>query len=316
MVSTVLGTAVPRKFSAEDLKRRDEAQGRVAWALHNLCAGRQRRMADLMGVPQSQISRIVSGKLGASSEILAALARLTGVNPSWATQGLGSPLLPSTKGTLPIAYGILPGTTLDYAHLLTGQRHPVAEPLDRETRYWLELQASSPLLRDNGLRLLVGDLLLMETDPAWTNRLDLIQGRLCGVRLGQGSPEPTYALGMVYRDTLGIAFSAFSTTFRLIGAPLQAHAMPPPSTVSELPDPRIKVFPEGGKRRKIRELEREQEKAEKRKQLQEMAAQPEVMSPQAATQEANREPDGTFTMQDAIGVAVYLVRPSPGIVQG
>src|SRR5439155_258347 len=137
---------------------------------------------------------------------LGTLARQPGVNADWVLRGEGQPLSLPPQGTLPVASGVLPGSPIEYPQFLTGQRHPIAEALDRETRYWLELQFNSPLVRDVELRLLTGDLALMETDPAWTKRLDLIEGRLCGVRVQRGLGDPTYSLGKLYRGPLGLVF--------------------------------------------------------------------------------------------------------------
>ena len=50
------------------------------------------------------------------------------------------------RGTLPVAGCVLPGPPSVHEAVLTGQRHPVAEALDRSSRYWLELPAGFPIL--------------------------------------------------------------------------------------------------------------------------------------------------------------------------
>ena len=62
-----------------------------------------------MGVSQSLISRVTNGLQGAGPDLVGALKRLPGLNPRWLDSGEGAPLLPATRGTLPVARGILPG---------------------------------------------------------------------------------------------------------------------------------------------------------------------------------------------------------------
>src|SRR5262245_14415265 len=118
-------------------QRREKIRRRVEWVLNHLYAGKQRRLADALGMSQSLISRVVHGQQGAGPELLAALARLPGVNPTWVSEGTGEPLLPATKGSLPVAHAVLPGWPGRYPQLLSGQRHPTADAYERPSRYWL-----------------------------------------------------------------------------------------------------------------------------------------------------------------------------------
>ena len=196
-----------RQQDEETSKRRAAIRDRVKFLLEYHWSGNQHQMARDMGVSQGLISKITSGFQGAGNRFLAALSRQPEVNRDWLLRGVGQPLSLPPKGTLPVANGVLPGAARDYAALFTGQRHPIAEALDRTSRYWLELQSNSPLLQDAALGLMAMDLLLMETDPAWLGRPDFIDGRLCGARLN-GTPEPAYALGRIVRDTVGLIFDA------------------------------------------------------------------------------------------------------------
>lgn len=286
-----------KKLSAEARRLQDEARGRVNWILTNLYGGRQRRMAEESGVPQSQISRIVNGRLGVSPDVLDALARLPGVNPDWVRRGEAQPLLPATKGTLPVALCVLRGSPLDYPQMLTGHRHPVAEQLDRETRYWLEVQPGSDLVRDPRLRMCAGDMLLMETDREWTSRLEHITGKLCGVALTGHSPEPDYVLVLVSHDALGLMLDIIGGWTRSAQAasqrPLAAEEAPDQSDdpVKGTGPHQEKVVP----RRKVRILEHEKQKAEARR------------------QKAEQPAAGVRTeIQNVVCVCVYMARPLPG----
>jgi hypothetical protein len=173
-----------RRVSEEARRRREELQQRVAWVLEHLYGGKQRRMAAEMGVSQSLISRVTNGLQGAGPDFVAALKRLSGLNPRWVDAGEGEPLLPATRGTLPIARGILPGEPAAYPELLTGERHPVAEAFERPSRYWVRLLPEAPVLQIRTLALLPGDLLLFEADRrVWEGRLNEYAGQLCGVQL-------------------------------------------------------------------------------------------------------------------------------------
>src|SRR4051794_8732785 len=132
-----------RKVPHEVVQRREAIRARSEWVLNNLFGGKQRRMAEAMRVSQSLISRIVHGHQGAGADFLAALAALPGINPAWVREGVGEPILPPTKGSLPIALVVLPGWPDRYPELLTGQWHPVAEAFERPSRYWVVVAANS-----------------------------------------------------------------------------------------------------------------------------------------------------------------------------
>lgn len=294
-----------RRSSPEAVRQRDIVRDRVRFLLEYHWGGNQRQMARDLAVSQGLISKIANGHQGAGRRFLTTLAHQPGVNADWVLRGEGQPLTLPPQGTLPVALGVLPGPLDEHAQLLTGQRHPVAEALDRPSRYWLELPSTSPLLRDNSLWLLAGDLLLMETDPAWVNRPDLIEGRLCGVRLPRRERETAYAVGKLYRDPLGLVFdAALEAVFRLATSPVPSPALPSGSAPSSAADaqesgerPRVRV------RRKVRVLDQEKKKA---------AARAKAMHGQQGT---SSEPEEclspAITLQDVVAVCVYLARPSP-----
>jgi hypothetical protein len=303
---------------AEVVRRREKVRDRVKFLLEYQWGGNQRQMARDLAVSQGLISKIVNGLQGPGSRFLATLARQPSVNADWILRGEGPPLSLPPRGTLPVALGVLPGPPLQYSHLVTGQRHPVAEVLDRSSRYWMELQSSSPLVRDPVLRLLPADLLLMETDSAWTSRLDLIEGRLCGVRLQCGLAEPAFALGKLSRDSLGLVFDTLDGAIRLDWQ----SSLPQPSTCSASPLPppipeahQSKTAPSGrkkaGRRRTIRYLDREEEKAETRRRAEENDRE-ERGSRHGEAAGVSGNGGDTITLQNVVGVCVYLARSSPG----
>jgi hypothetical protein len=292
-----------RRSSPESVRQRDTIRDRVNFLLDYHWTGNQRQMARDLAVSQGLISKIVNGHQGAGRRFLATLARQPGVNADWVLRGEGQPLALPPKGTLPVAMGVLPGPPAEYSHLLTGQRHPVAEALDRSSRYWLDLPSTSQLLRDITLRLLAGDLLLMETDLAWISRPDLIEGRLCGVRLPRREPETAYALGKLYRDPLGLVFdAALDVVLRLATSPVPPLSPPATTPLSSATENREERHRK--KRRKVRLLDREEEKAEARHALH---------GQHGVSAELQEELPPTFNLQDVVAVCVYLARPSPGL---
>ena len=280
------------RISEDARRQRMVARDRVVWVLNNVFHGRQRRMADALGISQSQLSRIASGQLGPSPEILDAVARLPGINPEWVLHGEGEPLLPPTRGTLPVSPFVLPGPPLTCSHLLSGSRHMVAEALDRDTRYWLQVQDSWPLVKAVEWKISPGDLLLMETTHDWTGRLDLGLGRLCGVRVRPQSPTP-YEVGRLEREGDGVVLMTGAMVARLvIPPPVAQPASPPPAT-------------EFGKRAKRRVLNLDREKkraAERRKRKQEEEQRPHE-------QQEPVQVEDTFTINDIVAVCLYLARP-------
>jgi hypothetical protein len=264
--------------------RTEDARDRVKYLLAHLWRGNQREMARAVGVSQGLISKVVNGQQAPGPRLLTALANHPGVDSDWVVSGTGQPIPFPERGSLPIAAGVLPGPPLEYPHLLGGSRHPVADALSRPTRYWLLLAQNSPLVREPSLRLAPGDLLLLDSDPAWTRRPDLTDGRLCGVRL-PAHPSPEYHLGRVVLLPRGLVVQLFGGSF--------VWPRPASPTAGRVPD-RDTPRP----RRKVRMLEGEKEKKRKREQVEE----------QARTDARDGLP---IDQGDIVAVLVYMVRPDP-----
>lgn len=268
--------------------RPEDARDRVKYLLANLWRGNQREMARAIGVSQGLISKVVNGQQAPGPRFMTALAGHPGVDREWALSGTGQPIPFPERGSLPLAAGVLPGPPLEYPHLLGGARHPVADALNRPTRYWVALSQNSPLVREPALRLAPGDHLLLEADAAWTRRPDLTEGRLCGVRLS-AYPEPEYHLGRVLLMPQGLVVQLFGGSF------LWPHPPSSPSTkhASEKAKPRL--------RRKTRPLENEEQNTRKREQIKE----------QAQTEARDGLP---ISREDIVAVLVYMARPDPFFV--
>src|SRR5206468_9457047 len=70
--------------------------------------------------------------------------------------------------------------------MLTWTSLPVADALYSETAYWFRIPEVHPLTKGKAAKVHMvkpGDYLLMESAPAWTQRLDAIHGRLCALRV-------------------------------------------------------------------------------------------------------------------------------------
>src|SRR5262249_34939717 len=150
--------------------------------LQTFWASNQSQMAREVGASQSLINKIIRGERVPGRKFLEKLARMPRINPDWVLHGRGQPLPLSTRGTLPVATGILPYSPGRSPELLSG-RHPVAAEWESESRYWLQVHEQSPLVQVNAWAILPGDLLLLDHSADWTARLDMALGRLCAVRL-------------------------------------------------------------------------------------------------------------------------------------
>jgi transcriptional regulator with XRE-family HTH domain len=296
-----------RKTPDAVLRRREELRQRVEWVLNHLFSGRQRRLADALGMSQSLISRVVNGQQGAGADLLTALARLPGVNPTWVAEGVGEPLLPPTKGTLPVAMGVLPGWPERYPELLTGDRHPVAEAYERPSRYYLPVVAGSLLCSRSDLALLPGDLLLFDANrELWANNLPNCKGRLFGARRRRGASS-SYEVGRLGGDERALVLDFFDRIARIVVEPVAAERPAEPLSAEEK-RARAEAFDE--------QLRRPKRKVRNLKKPRAGTSQPGVEareSPPPAGDTAPPKPESaepSLTPEDLVAVRVYTVRPS------
>ena len=230
------------------VRHRDVIGERVRTLLEVRWAGNQCEMVCAVRFSQGLISKVVNGQQAPGRRFLAALASQASVNADWLYRGEGTPLALPEKGTLPIAQAILPGDPRDHAQLVTGRRHPVAEAFDRSTRYWLEVQTGSPALRESSYCMMVGDLLLIETDPPYLQRLDLLEGRLLGVRVPRDPHNPTFELAVLELTTDDINLRVFEQIIRERETPSSPPSNTPRkvratkgSTAAQSPPPRART---------------------------------------------------------------------------
>lgn len=286
---------MPRKITEEVQRQRKVLRQRVAWILDHIFGGKQRRMSTAMEMNQAYLSRVLNGHQGIGPEFLNSLTKLPGVNPDWVVRGEGEPLLLPTRGSLPLAVGILPGWPERYAELLTGERHPVAEAHDRASRYWFKVEANCPALREVSLALLPGDLLLFDANTAlWLDRLDQLVGRLFGLRLRRGQ-HLSYVLGLLSKDEIGFVFDLFGEIIR------QAVVLTPPKPEKKAAKEAVHAKYERLPRKIIR----------LKPVSDEGAVEPPEKPPQAepATPAIPATALLEFTPEDVVALRVYTVRP-------
>lgn len=301
-----------KKMSDEVLRRREEIRRRIEWVLVKIFHGRQRRMAESLGMSQSLISRIVHGQQGAGPDFLAALAGLPGLNPTWVSEGTGDPLLPQTTGTLPIAMSILPGWPERYPELLTGERHPVAEAFERPSRYWLAVPPSCSMLKQPDLALLAHDLLLLDANRVlWETNLATHKGRLFGAKVQRGN-SCALEMGRLGGDTTGLFIDLVGEVVRLIG--------------QGTPRDRVNEHPTAEEQKAKREAfhQRFQRPRRKVRRLNNLNPKPKEPNDEKSTSSAEKSPEVPVTqvdvrdrpsephpdpMAELVAMMVYMVRP-------
>jgi hypothetical protein len=169
------------------------ATGRVLWVLRQVYGGNQRRMARHVDVSPAAVSRLVRGEQRAGPNLLKAVASNPRISREWLETGVGEPLAasaptaPAGGRMLPVATAILPGVPSDHPHLLTGLFFPVADIYRGDMRYWLQVPADSSITSGEQWKVKQGDLLLLEADSRmWRDNAQLLDRRLCGIRLKDG----------------------------------------------------------------------------------------------------------------------------------
>jgi hypothetical protein len=288
---------MPKRVTQESLLRRETDCKRVKLLLDHRWRGSQTEMAADLGVTQSLVSKIVRGFQGPGRPFLEVLARQPGVNPQWVLYGEGQPFPPPTKGSLPIAVGILPGWPEHHRQLLTGERHPVAEAFEKASRYWIMISATSKLLTVAELALLSGDLLLFDADTTlWRDRLPDHLGKLFGVRLSCQASK-SYEFGCLQRDGQGFWLDLFDEKARLAEPAKQASEEEAREAFhKQFQRPKRKIVP-------LRKFESEQETLG--------AAPPspvESVGGGVASKPAQRTGPLFFTADDLVALRVYSVR--------
>ena len=169
-------------------------RGRVLWVLAHVYGNNQRRMARHLDISQAAVSRLVRGEQRAGPNLLKAVASNQRISKEWLETGQGEPLAASAPKALaggrmlPVATVILPGVPSDHPHLLTGHFFPVADMYHGDMRYWLQVPADSSITSSEQWKVKQGDHLLLEADSRmWRDNAQLLDRRLCGIRLKDGA---------------------------------------------------------------------------------------------------------------------------------
>ena len=163
---------------------------RVLRLFELLFDGNQGRASRALGMSQPNLSRIINGVRPPTDRLIELLAQQPSVNSRWLYDGLGEPLIPVTSGTLPVTTNILPGPPIAHTNLLSGDRHPIANVLENESRYWLKLLPDNPIFHTNMFHVNPGDLLLIETARDQLDRNDIVLGQLCALSLEKRGADP------------------------------------------------------------------------------------------------------------------------------
>jgi len=138
-------------------------------------------MAADVGCTQSLISRVVRGVQTPGPRLLEKIAGKPEINKIWLQTGQGEPLVP--HDSLPISEEILSGPPHKHRYLLLPERYPVTREQYSETRYWLRIHSTQPVVKANPFKVRANDLLLLECDPT---RIELDEFRgLAVARLGK-----------------------------------------------------------------------------------------------------------------------------------
>lgn len=144
-----------------------ELAKRVEWVLKNVWEGVQVKMASDIGVTQSAISNIITGRQQPGRKFLAAVASNPAINSKWLISGDGEPLTrPNSepgRRALYVARTLFEGLPDDHGECLGGMQE-VPLRLYRPSRYWFEIPADCPLILVSSLKIAVGDLVLFEPD--------------------------------------------------------------------------------------------------------------------------------------------------------
>ena len=179
--------------TAKDRRPPSAAAERVAWLLDQVWDGNRSAMARDVGCSPSVLVKIAAGSQAPGRRLLTAISSHPKVNPAWLLAGKGEPLLavssetPEAGWPVPIARQPLPGAPGSDPERLSGESFPTAGAFYRPSRYWLELQPNSPILRIQYLSLQPRDLLLVETDNRQWTEMHLVHEQVCVVQGDQGS---------------------------------------------------------------------------------------------------------------------------------
>ena len=139
-------------------------------------------------IRQGSLSNVLTGKRTPGGAIVSKVANHPAVNTEWLLSGTGAPLLEHETvvrvgdSSLPVLLVPFDGAPQDNIDSLKPYQFPIHWSMYRESRFWVEIDASHSLLRANGV--IPGDRILFESDRSvWPKVLD---GHPCIRRKGRG----------------------------------------------------------------------------------------------------------------------------------
>lgn len=140
----------------------------------------QAEMARATGLSLAGIAKVVTGRQEAGRRFMEALLKATDANPAWLLTGIGPP---RRSTSLRVAMRPLLDPTRECKGLPASGPDVGIDALWSPTRYWLQVQASDPIVRDRGAKVATGDFILMETDRTRFPAAERFHNRLCIIRV-------------------------------------------------------------------------------------------------------------------------------------
>jgi transcriptional regulator with XRE-family HTH domain len=154
----------------------DQIRKRINQIVDEGYDGSQRALADAAGVSQALLSRVISGDRAPSRKLLRAIGSLPQINAKWLETGKGKPLqtqpqiLTDLGALVPFAKQLLPGTPLQFEHLLRSLFIAVPRQYFGEDVYAISVnevvdagQFATDALQNNNMTR--EDTLIIGTDP-------------------------------------------------------------------------------------------------------------------------------------------------------
>jgi len=160
------------------------ASGRFRYALTAIYGGSQRKMAAALGVSQAAVSRVISGHQDPSPRMLLALSRIGELDASWVLTGEHQPdALVEQSPWLPVVQDVVRSPS--EIDLVKAERRAVAAAEYSDTRYFVRLHDRDQVASRLGFQIAAGDLLLVETQPAyWLLHQERLERRFIIIDLG------------------------------------------------------------------------------------------------------------------------------------
>jgi hypothetical protein len=117
-------------------------------------------MAKATGVSLTGLIKVVTGQQNPGRRLLETIIQNSDISPAWLFVGEGQPFKAAAMPMVEVGVQEPPPVGIEVANL------PDLANLYSPTRYWLRLRRGEPAVKASVTGLLVGDLMLMETDRA------------------------------------------------------------------------------------------------------------------------------------------------------